>query len=206
MATITRSTRRTETHPHSVRHANSQLIAAAIAHSAQNILQQNPVANRSKRPLDTSERDFDALKHKKTRFSVEILSKPPLRDATSLKVPVMPPAKPAVATVNPSKPPPALQINNNAAGLTKHQEKVINGIRHELHRLQPTDADIKEQGRKLRSQEATRFRSELSAYFPDYDEVIGNDPKEQREIPLCRAGMARDTLKSIANSVKIFST
>ncbi|KAJ8104876.1 hypothetical protein ONZ43_g7649 [Nemania bipapillata] len=34
-------------------------------------------------------------------------------------------------------------------------------------------------GRKLRSQEATRFKSELAAYFPEYDEVIGNDPKEQ---------------------------
>lgn len=69
-----------------------------------------------------------------------------------------------------------------AAPLTKHQEKVINGIKHELDRLQPTGVDTKEQrgGRKLRSQEASRFKSELSAYFPDYDEVIGNEPKEQR--------------------------
>lgn len=29
----------------------------------------------------------------------------------------------------------------------------------------------------MRSQEATRFKSDLAAYFPDYDEVIGNDPK-----------------------------
>ncbi|KAI1495587.1 something about silencing, SAS, complex subunit 4-domain-containing protein [Biscogniauxia marginata] len=68
-------------------------------------------------------------------------------------------------------------------GLTKHKEKVINGIRHELDRLQPSAADFssakEHSGRKLRSQEATRFKSELSAYFPDYDEVIGNDPKEQ---------------------------
>ncbi|KAI9163156.1 hypothetical protein HJFPF1_04755 [Paramyrothecium foliicola] len=66
-----------------------------------------------------------------------------------------------------------------AANLTKHQVKVINGIRHELDRLQPQPDDTKERGRKLRSQEATRFKSELSAYFPDYDEVIGNEPKEQ---------------------------
>lgn len=70
--------------------------------------------------------------------------------------------------------------------LTRHQEKVKNGIKHELDRLQPNPTDAttqtpKEQGgRKLRSQEQTRFKSELSAYFPDYDEVIGNDPKEQR--------------------------
>ncbi|KAK7984225.1 cytochrome P450 [Apiospora arundinis] len=69
--------------------------------------------------------------------------------------------------------------------LTRHQEKVKNGIKHELDRLQPNAADTtqppKEQqgGRKLRSQEQTRFKSELSAYFPDYDEVIGNDAKEQ---------------------------
>ncbi|KAI1123896.1 hypothetical protein F5Y10DRAFT_250947 [Nemania abortiva] len=68
-------------------------------------------------------------------------------------------------------------------GLTRHQEKVINGIRHELDRLQPSVADTDSAagppGRKLRSQEATRFKSELAAYFPEYDEVIGNDPKEQ---------------------------
>ncbi|RCI07947.1 hypothetical protein L249_7831 [Ophiocordyceps polyrhachis-furcata BCC 54312] len=40
------------------------------------------------------------------------------------------------------------------------------------------------QGRTLRSQEATRFKSELSAYFVDYDEVIGNEPKEQHLLNL----------------------
>lgn len=93
----------------------------------------------------------------------------------------------------PAVPPPAQ--DDAAAQLTKHRAKVVNGIRHELDRLQPdTQSDIqphaepKEQqqqqqqqrgGRKLRSQEATRFKSDLSAYFPDYDEVIGNDPKEE---------------------------
>lgn len=67
--------------------------------------------------------------------------------------------------------------------LTKHQEKVVNGIKHELDRLQPSSADMAAsngQGRKLRSQEGVRFKSELSAYFPEYDEVIGNIPKEYR--------------------------
>lgn len=77
------------------------------------------------------------------------------------------------------KQPPALP------SLTRHQEKVKNGIKHELDRLQPNATDATQQpkeqgGRKLRSQEQTRFKSELSAYFPDYDEVIGNDAKEQR--------------------------
>lgn len=73
--------------------------------------------------------------------------------------------------------------NSSRRQLTKHRAKVVNGIRHELDRLHPgenNDAKDQRGGRKLRSQEATRFKSELSAYFPDYDEVIGNDPKEQR--------------------------
>lgn len=77
---------------------------------------------------------------------------------------------------------------NTLAGLaTKHREKVVNGIRHELDRLQPSSADMasgsNNQGRKLRSQEGVRYKSELSAYFPEYDEVIGNVPKEERTYP-----------------------
>ncbi|RYO87793.1 hypothetical protein DL762_004083 [Monosporascus cannonballus] len=77
---------------------------------------------------------------------------------------------------------------NSQSTLTKHQSKLKNGIKHELDRLQPSAADTSsataQSGRKLRSQEATRFKSELSAYFPDYDEVIGNDPKEQHILNL----------------------
>ncbi|ESZ91345.1 hypothetical protein SBOR_8286 [Sclerotinia borealis F-4128] len=66
---------------------------------------------------------------------------------------------------------------------TKHRNKVANGIRHELDRLQDrqqvTKSDIKDERRKLRSQ-GTKFKSELSAYFPEYDEIIGNVPKEER--------------------------
>ncbi|KAG5966967.1 hypothetical protein E4U58_002388 [Claviceps cyperi] len=62
---------------------------------------------------------------------------------------------------------------------TRYQHKAVNGTQTELDRLQAKPAAAPEQGRKLRSQEATRFKSDLSAYFPDYDEVIGNDPKEQ---------------------------
>jgi len=31
------------------------------------------------------------------------------------------------------------------------------------------------------------FKSELSLYFPDYDEVIGNDPKEDRKLQVRRS-------------------
>ena len=113
--------------------------------------------------------------------------------------PEAPPTKPAVARPNATSraaataTPPARAAATTASAQqlqkqqqqqpqpTKHQEKVANGLKHELNRLQPNVADTKDQGRKLRSQEASRFRSELSSYFPDYDEVIGNDPKEQRK-------------------------
>ncbi|PKS09900.1 hypothetical protein jhhlp_004523 [Lomentospora prolificans] len=69
-------------------------------------------------------------------------------------------------------------LKNNTDKPTKHQEKVRNGIQHELDKLQPAPSDTKPEGRKLRSQETIRFKSELSTYFPEYDEVIGNDPKQ----------------------------
>ena len=71
--------------------------------------------------------------------------------------------------------------------LTKHRERVLNGIRHELDRLQPSEADrnFRDGGgrRKLRSQDNSRLKSDLSYYFPEYDQVIGNDPKEESERP-----------------------
>jgi hypothetical protein len=53
---------------------------------------------------------------------------------------------------------------------------------HELASLQPYSANLKAEKRKLRSQEDTRFKSKLSTYFPEYNEVIGNEPKEYRKL------------------------
>jgi hypothetical protein len=78
--------------------------------------------------------------------------------------------------------PKAKPEGTNHQDLTKHQAKVINGIKHELDRLHPQGEDAdngKEGGRKLRSQEASRYKSELAAYFPEYDEIIGNEEKEE---------------------------
>jgi hypothetical protein len=109
------------------------------------------------------------------------------------------PPKPAVAAPNaptshrapPSKangpkPAPATtqQQQRRRPAPAKHQSKVAKGLKHELDRLQPNEADTKDQGRKLRSQEVIRFKSELSSYFPEYDEVIGNDPKETRKFTI----------------------
>lgn len=150
-----------------------------------------------KRPLDLINPNPDPTKVKRSKIAVEIKSLALLEPPSPPRsIVVRPPPAPAVdVTAQQNKPPPspppppttavepAPQLNTAQIPLTSHQKKVINGIRHELDRLQPSAADtgsVKEQGRKLRSQEATRFKSELAAYFPDYDEVIGNDAKEHR--------------------------
>lgn len=111
-------------------------------------------------------------------------NKPPKHDRQPTAAP--PPEAPEPsAPAAPTQGVPKITTNAKAKaapGLTKHREKVVNGIKHELDRLQPikTDTASTSQGRKLRSQEGVRYKSELSAYFPEYDEVIGNIPKEQR--------------------------
>ncbi|KAI0539751.1 hypothetical protein GGR58DRAFT_463284 [Xylaria digitata] len=140
--------------------------------------------------------------------------------------PVPPPTSAPTATTAPPpppppqsrpQPPPAIAITTTTTattkenGLTRHQEKVINGIRHELDRLQPSADNIASSasgppGRKLRSQEATRFKSELSAYFPEYDEVIGNDPKEQHLLNADTPIIILDTELESSDAVAIFST
>ena len=171
---------------HSPQH-RQQRDSAVATRSAQNI---HPSA-RSKRPFEPSPRDFDAIKQKKAKITVEILSrhpavKPP-RHADSLSARTQqrqqqPLPLPTVARPNRSIA-PAPATTDQPPAVTKHREKVINGIKHELDRLQPSSSDTKDERRKLRSQEATRFKSDLSAYFPDYDEIIGNDPREQRKEP-----------------------
>ncbi|KAK5992490.1 hypothetical protein PT974_05897 [Cladobotryum mycophilum] len=196
MASVTRSNRRAEgLHPqhHNV-NASGPLTRSGPGPSL--FHHSNAAAGvaggRMKRALEIPDRDFDTVKPKKTRIAVEIIAKSHVSiENVNVQLPAVP-RQPAVAngehrpttaaavsgqptTTKPTVPAPPEQDHT----LTKHQAKVINGIKHELDRLQPKAVDTKEQGRKLRSQEATRFKSELSAYFPDYDEVIGNDPKEE---------------------------
>ncbi|PTB40744.1 uncharacterized protein TrAFT101_005911 [Trichoderma asperellum] len=197
MASITRSNRRAEglhLYDRNV-NASAPLTRSAPGPNSSSFHHGGAAAGgRTKRALDVAEREFEAIRHKKTRIAVEILAKPqlPLESVNVQPPPI--PRRAAVAS-SASRPPPAPvqpptkpqaapiaaepQSSSSSSNLTKHQAKVINGIKHELDRLQPRQDDTKEQGRKLRSQEATRFKSELSAYFPDYDEVIGNDPKEE---------------------------
>ncbi|KAI1413277.1 something about silencing, SAS, complex subunit 4-domain-containing protein [Hypoxylon sp. FL1857] len=178
---------------------HAHVIATHIkTRNSQNILQQ-PSPPRMKRPLDPIANNCDPSKTKRTRITVEILARPipPTSPPKSITVkPQQPPPtnEHIVASSTHKSPPPASQQQASKTAtaveptLKKHKEKAINGIKHELDRLQPSAADTssatERPGRKLRSQEATRFKSELSAYFPDYDEVIGNDPKEQHILNL----------------------
>ncbi|KAM4067247.1 something about silencing, SAS, complex subunit 4 domain-containing protein [Hirsutella rhossiliensis] len=184
MASLTRSTRRAEgLHHHHHNAPRSGPAAAALYHDE----------GRQKRGLEAPERDLEALRSKKARIAVEILARTAPTDGPGGIRRPAPRQHPFVATSvggSSSSSRPELLPASSAAptaqagaesdpNLTKHQAKAINGINHGLGQLLPEPAGTKKQGRTLRSQEATRFKSELSAYFPDYDEVIGNDPKEQ---------------------------
>ncbi|KAI1766634.1 something about silencing, SAS, complex subunit 4-domain-containing protein [Hypoxylon sp. FL1150] len=188
---------------------HAHVIATHVKTRNSQILQQ-PSPPRMKRPLDPIINNHDPSKPKRTRITVEIVSRPvpPTSPPKSITVKTQPHPQPqlqlqlqSLANESPvapttQKPPlPTQQQSSKTAPavsseppLKKHKEKAINGIKHELDRLQPSVADTssatERPGRKLRSQEATRFKSELSAYFPDYDEVIGNDPKEQHVLNL----------------------
>lgn len=181
-----------------------------IANTHHHRLLANATLNPSPRKRPPPDRDLESDVPKRARFTTGIAVEIPARSSLYARFPREPAAdaKPAAAPPPHPTPAPAQRPNNkpptshraaphstdaakSAAAaaqqqqaLTKHQEKVANGLKHELSRLQPDAADTKApQGRKLRSQEAIRFKSELSAYFPEYDEVIGNDPKETRKLP-----------------------
>ncbi|KAM3521212.1 hypothetical protein MY4038_009125 [Beauveria bassiana] len=189
MASVTRSTRRPEVFPppHLNGHAPMARATPALFHHPPP--QQQPQARRTKRAIEATGHDFATVNTKKTRIAVEIVARPsaapppPQKVQPPLPTPPQQPVAVAAAPAALCATPPEANLD-----VTRHKAKVINGIKHELDRLQPDMAGTKdpgrEPGRKLRSQEATRFKSDLSAYFPDYDEVIGNEPKEQHLLNL----------------------
>jgi hypothetical protein len=153
---------------------------------------------RKKRLRDSLDVEKHSINHKRVKIAIDIDPFPkdqpkarPVRVVQADTNDVLsPPKRPAAAaskkvtTPTPTAPPSQKPTN--------HHEKVVNGIKHELDRLQdrlsqPLQPNLKDEKRKLRSQEGQRFKSELSLYFPDYDEVIGNDPKEDRRLQACRA-------------------
>ncbi|KAI1378608.1 something about silencing, SAS, complex subunit 4-domain-containing protein [Hypoxylon crocopeplum] len=197
---------------------HAQVIATQVKTRTQNILQQSspPRMKRPLDPI-ANNCDPSKHKRSRIAVEIVARSVPPIAPTSSPKSITVKSQLPTITTTNeptgassthkpkpkPQPPPsPAPTSTGTAAvqqrvsktataaepSLKKHKEKAINGIKHELDRLQPNAADTSSvtarPGRKLRSQEAIRFKSELSAYFPDYDEVIGNDPKEKHILNL----------------------
>jgi hypothetical protein len=137
----------------------------------------HPNIIRKKHPRNPADYGDASITAKKARISIDITPRPkaqPKPRSLIIRFASLPKqAKPIATQTEPLPPPPPKPIN--------HHQKVINGIKHELARLQPNSANLKAEKRKLRSQEDTRFKSKLSTYFPEYNEVIGNEPKEYRK-------------------------
>jgi Something about silencing, SAS, complex subunit 4 len=180
---LTRSSRRSEGLTTRSSTRNNVAITPAGSHNKP----QQPNIGRKKRPRDPADHEDVSITAKKARISIEITSQPKAQPKTrSLVINAKADAAPRRSAsppkhAKPKAPPQAEPPLPPPQKPTNHHQKVVNGIKHELDRLQPSSADLKAEKRKLRSQEGTRFKSELSAYFPEYDEVIGNEPKEDRE-------------------------
>jgi hypothetical protein len=194
---FTRSSRRSEGLTTRSSTRNNATEHPGIHHN--NALQQQPNIGRKKRPRSSIEQEDQLLSTKRARIAIEIAAKP--KDLTKTRSVVIradntevltpqrhasPPKHKEIATQTEAPSPPTKKSVN-------HHEKVVNGIKHELDRLQPNVADLKDEKRKLRSQEDQWFKSELSAYLPEYDTVIGNIPKEDRKsfyayVPCLRIG------------------
>lgn len=209
-----RSSKRTEGHTTRSKSSRRVHVATQPKIDSSYTTQQLSNIGRKKRPRESSDGEEHILTKKKAKLAVEIISSPkPLAKTRSI-VSNKPNANSDVVNQRPSAPPPKQAKETQTEAFpppqkkTVHQEKVVNGIRHELDRLHdrlaPSQDELKDDKRKLRSQEGTRFKSELSAYFPEYDEVIGNDPKEDHllnlETPLIIVDSAKTSSKSQPSS------
>lgn len=192
---ITRSTRRTEGH---------QPLATNTRRN-HSLVNYGTTGTGTKRQLDSSDAEY-VFKPKKPRLmgiSVEIPARPSVALARNTAgIDTKPPHPPSQSrpTVADSKRPTSRSAPFASGALStvaqrttattkparppKHLGRTAAALKNELNSLQPAQDIAKDQGRKLRSQEATRFKSELSAYFPEYDEVIGNDPKARSAFSL----------------------
>ena len=167
--------------------------------------QQQPNVGRKKRARESNSLDDHMNNPKRTRLVIEIKARSNVNAKTRPVVnpransDVVPPATTQTLPPEP-EPEPEPEPDPDPAAATqpeievpkpptpkpiKHHDKVANGIQHELDRLQVNKADIKEK-RSLRSQEGTRFKSDLSLFFVEYDEVIGNDPKDPKDSKFLR--------------------
>ncbi|KAL2063494.1 hypothetical protein VTL71DRAFT_5299 [Oculimacula yallundae] len=167
-------------------------------------LHQQSNIGKKKRPREPLEHEEDpSIAKKKARIAIEIHAQPKVQPKTrSLVINAnsdadSPPEQRAASPKQQETPTLTEPSSSPTRAPTRnHHDKVVNGIKHELDRLQPNPADLKEEKRKLRSQEGTRFKSELSAYFPEYDEIIGNEPKEEHILNLDTPIIILDSAKT----------
>lgn len=167
--------------------------------TAHKAIQELPNTRR-KRQREPIEITHDAILSKRPRIDINSVARPKAQLKSRSHIVIDAPEKPRnISEQQRDRQPTSKTTTKNVNGTkneaqtpnteaatrlsTKHAEKVVAGIKHELDRLQPAAADTKakDEKRKLRSQEGTRFKSELALYFPDYDVVIGNEPEEIRE-------------------------
>jgi len=170
-------------------------LSACHAPPAESLEARSDAARRTlKRPRRgsaASDEELDRAAHKRARRSIEAQQRPKARprkvaggvgNTVSVKQEGLSRRETQNATTTTTATTTAGQDSEGKGRqMPRSAEKAINGIKHELERLQPAEVDMKDEKRKLRSQEGTRFKSELSAYFPDYDVVIGNEAEETRK-------------------------
>ncbi|KAL5876746.1 hypothetical protein ACKVWC_005911 [Pyricularia oryzae] len=105
--------------------------------------------------------------------------KPPARIRSR---PSLPPPLPSLSSAYSTDilQPPQVKAGSTNIESSRPIARARNAVSRELGSLHVKPSETKAtEGRKLRSQENTRLKSDLSAYFPDYDEVIGNDPRQE---------------------------
>jgi hypothetical protein len=175
MATLpTRSSRRTwgtSTKPALTQHQNNTQTE-----------QTHPTTARRKRRRESFEDERDRNKLKRVKVTTEIELRLKSQPKRRLGVDDID-AKPEVAVVSQSSAPQKATINTaptRKSAPTNHAQKVATGVKRELDNLRVSLPDKLDEKRTLRSQEGHRYKSELSAYFPEYDVVIGNEPEEIR--------------------------
>ncbi|PVH83406.1 hypothetical protein DL98DRAFT_486843 [Cadophora sp. DSE1049] len=167
--------------------------------------QQSNIGKKKRRRDSVEHEEDPSIAKKKARIAIEIHPRPKAQPKTrslviNANLDVAPPQQQRAASPSPPKQEEIATQTEAPSPPTRkptnHHDKVVNGIKHELDRLQPNSADLKDEKRKLRSQEGTRFKSELSAYFPEYDEIIGNEPKEEHILNLDTPIIILDSAKT----------
>lgn len=164
-----------------------------IHHTSPNHANQR--SNRRKHARETSDRSDDLIIDVK-RAKLEVKSSP-IRHENPIRNRVVATAKNGVVLSSagessPRKTRELLHADSQHPTQNSAKTNGVNGKR-ERSNISYSDKQVIAQSanggkgdgkRKLRSEEGAHYKSELSAYFNEYDEVIGNVAKESRQYPI----------------------